>query len=61
MSCISPQDTYREEIFENGVEEYTEKQYWAKEPKYKGMIPLNLLRRMSKSVRMGAWFPGHYC
>ncbi|MCH2023721.1 MAG: beta-ketoacyl synthase chain length factor [Saprospiraceae bacterium] len=53
MSCISPQETYCEEIFVDGVEVLTEKQYWAKEPKYKGMIPLNLLRRMSKSVRMG--------
>ena len=53
MSCISPQETYQENFFADGVEVFTEKQYWAKEPKYKGMIPLNLLRRMSKSVRMG--------
>ncbi len=53
MSCISAQDTYNNAIFEEGVKVQTEAQYWAVEPKYKKMIPLNLLRRMSKSVRMG--------
>lgn len=53
MSCISAQDTYNEAIFEEGAKVYNERQYWAIEPKYKGMVPLNLLRRMSKSVRMG--------
>lgn len=53
MSCISAQDTYNNAIFEEGVKIHTEPQYWAVEPKYKKMVPLNLLRRMSKSVRMG--------
>lgn len=53
MSCISAQDTYNNAIFEEGVKVYEAPQYWAIEPKYKKMIPLNLLRRMSKSVRMG--------
>lgn len=53
MSCISAQDTYNNAIFEEGVKVHTEPQYWAVEPKYKKMVPLNLLRRMSKSVRMG--------
>lgn len=53
MSCISAQDTYNNAIFEEGVKVHTEPQYWAIEPKYKKMVPLNLLRRMSKSVRMG--------
>lgn len=53
MSCISAQETYTGAIFEEGVKLHTERQYWAVEPKYKGMVPLNLLRRMSKSVRMG--------
>lgn len=53
MSCISAQDTYKNAIFEEGVKGYAVPQYWAIEPKYKKMIPLNLLRRMSKSVRMG--------
>ena len=53
MFCISPQNTYNNEIFEKGAEKHSESQFWAIEPKYKGMVPLNLLRRMSKSVRMG--------
>lgn len=53
MSCISAQDTYNNTIFEEGVKVHVERQYWAVEPKYKKMVPLNLLRRMSKSVRMG--------
>lgn len=53
LSCISAQDTYNNAIFEEGVKVHTEPQYWAVEPKYKKMVPLNLLRRMSKSVRMG--------
>ncbi|BDS13975.1 beta-ketoacyl synthase chain length factor [Aureispira anguillae] len=54
MSCISSQDTYYSNtIFEEGIKIHTEHQYWAVEPKYKKMVPLNLLRRMSKSVRMG--------
>jgi len=53
MSCISAQDTYTNAIFDDGVKVHSERQYWAVEPKYKGMVPLNLLRRMSKSVRMG--------
>ncbi|MFT5646661.1 MAG: hypothetical protein ACI976_001343 [Aureispira sp.] len=53
MSCVSAQDTYKNAIFEEGVKGHTIPKYWAIEPKYKKMIPLNLLRRMSKSVRMG--------
>lgn len=53
MSCISAQDTYNNAIFEEGIKLHTTRQYLAVEPKYKKMVPLNLLRRMSKSVRMG--------
>lgn len=52
MSCISAQDTYEDGIFNNGVKVHTTRQYMAVEPPYKSMVPLNLLRRMSKSVRM---------
>ena len=50
---ISPQNTYEGNFSSLPIEIFEGNQYWAKEPKYKGMVPLNLLRRMSKSVRMG--------
>lgn len=58
-SCISPQATHTAAFLEGEIAWYEQHQYWAQEPKYKGMIPLNLLRRMSKAVRMsvGAGLP----
>jgi len=53
MSCISTQDTYNDALFEEGVKVFDTKLYWAIEPKLKGIVPMNLLRRMSKAVRMG--------
>lgn len=53
-SCISPQASYNFRLFTLGqVEHLLGNQYKALEPSYKKLIPLNLLRRMDKSVRMG--------
>lgn len=53
-SCISPQLSYDHRLLTLGkVEHLLGNQYEALEPPYKKMIPLNLLRRMDKSVRMG--------
>ena len=52
MSCISAQETYHGELFTDGVKFFDESKLWAKEPNYKGIIPMGLLRRMSKLVRM---------
>ncbi len=52
LSCISPQATYFDALFENGAEELHGPKLWAKEPSYKEIIPNKLLRRMSKLTRM---------
>ncbi|UII27327.1 beta-ketoacyl synthase chain length factor [Fulvivirga maritima] len=52
MSCISPQETYYGALFTEGVKFYNDPQLLANEPSYKGIIPMGLLRRMSKLVRM---------
>jgi 3-oxoacyl-(acyl-carrier-protein) synthase len=52
MSCISTQETYNNTLFENGAKVFNTSKLWAKEPDYKDVIPLGLLRRMSKLVRM---------
>ncbi|MGH1336537.1 MAG: beta-ketoacyl synthase chain length factor [Aureispira sp.] len=53
-SCISPQLSYDLRLFTLGqVEHLLGNQYKALEPPYKKLIPLNLLRRMDKAVRMG--------
>ncbi len=53
-SCISPQLSYDRRLITLGkVEHLLGNQYEAVEPPYKKIIPLNLLRRMDKSVRMG--------
>lgn len=53
-SCISPQLSYNLRLLTLGqVEHLLGNQYEALEPSYKKLIPLNLLRRMDKSVRMG--------
>tara|TARA_Y100000782_G_C10179064_1_gene263224 strand:- start:910 stop:1962 length:1053 start_codon:yes stop_codon:yes gene_type:complete len=51
--CISPQHTYSSELFEGKIELLDGKLYKAIEPEYRGLIPLGLLRRLSKAVRMG--------
>lgn len=55
--CISPQETYNTSTIK--VEEFYSNYYLAKEPNYNELIPLSLLRRMSKLVRMsiGAGLP----
>lgn len=53
MSCISAQKTYADNsLFEGNITPIEDNIFWATEPKYKGLIPLGLLRRMSKLVRM---------
>lgn len=53
-SCISPQLSYDLRLLTLGqVEHLLGNQYKALEPPYKKLIPLNLLRRMDKAVRMG--------
>ena len=49
--CISPQDTYSG--YSSEVRVLDGHFYEALEPEYRGIIPLGLLRRMSKAVRMG--------
>ena len=53
ISSISPQFTFNNKIFENEIKFYSGNRYLAIEPDYKNMIPLKLLRRMGKAVRMG--------
>ncbi len=53
LSCISPQHTYRNEIFEKELKLHIGTKCKAVEPDYKDLIPLGLLRRMGKAVRMG--------
>jgi len=52
MLCISPQDTFGDSFFEKGVKHFDTDKYIAQEPSYGDLIPMNQLRRMSKSVRM---------
>lgn len=51
-SCISPQATIDGKIFEEGDVIAHSERFTAKEPSYKETIPMALLRRMSKLVRM---------
>ena len=53
LSSISPQYTHNNKFFENEIKFYSGNRYLAIEPDYKNMIPLSLLRRMGKAVRMG--------
>ena len=50
--AISPQETFSETPLINGVEHYTDLKLPAKEPAY-DFIPVPLLRKMGKAVRMG--------
>ncbi|MBL3656261.1 hypothetical protein [Fulvivirga sediminis] len=50
--CISPKETYFGALFSEEVKFYTESWPLAREPDYKGIIPMELLRRMSRLVRM---------
>lgn len=52
MLCISPQDTFGDSFFEKGIKHFDTDKYIAQEPSYGDLIPMNQLRRMSKSVRM---------
>lgn len=59
MSCISPQLTFDNSFFEKKVLEFQDERIRCIEPSYKGLIPSNLLRRMSYLVRIsvGAGLP----
>ncbi|QIY92018.1 beta-ketoacyl synthase N-terminal-like domain-containing protein [Chryseobacterium gallinarum] len=58
-SCISAQDTLKENIFQNLVPENTVQIVKAIEPKYKEFIPAAMIRRMSKTVKMSS-VASHY-
>lgn len=51
-SCISAQDTISYDFFEKEILGFDKIPLKALEPSYKGKIPMGLLRRMSKLVRM---------
>lgn len=53
LFCISPQYSYDLGIFENKIKINSGNKFTAIEPDYVNLIPLNLLRRMGKSTRMG--------
>ena len=52
MSCISPQETVNDSFFEKEVKTFNGEKFICIEPDYRGVIPSNLLRRMSYLVRM---------
>lgn len=52
-SCISPQETFRNEDFLTGIVEYTGTRLNALEPDYKEFIDPKLIRRMSHVIKMG--------
>lgn len=51
-SCISPQDTFNDSKFQGDLKSFDDNMIFAFEPNYKELIPLGLLRRMSKLVKM---------
>lgn len=53
ISCISPQDTFTEHPFKEGVLIFDSKHYYAKEPNYLEYIPKGKLRRMGKISKLG--------
>ena len=53
LSCISPQKTFEDALFNRELIRHVGNQYLALEPSYNGLIPASLLRRMGKAVRMG--------
>ena len=52
-ACISPQHTFDEEFLNGERTEQTTQNVLVVEPEYKPFIPLNSLRRMGKTSRMG--------
>lgn len=53
MTCISPQKTVDDSFINGEVLAPTEGKYLAIEPNYMDLIPLGLLRRMGKVVKLG--------
>lgn len=52
-SCISPQETFIQQLFTSNAKEYNSNFIKAIEPDYKTIIDPKLLRRMSRIVRTG--------
>lgn len=52
MSCISAQETFSNAASFHEVKTFNEDRIWAVQPNYKEFIPLSLLRRMSRLVKM---------
>lgn len=52
-SCISPQLSFKNELFEEGPRLIKGTKYFALEPDYMEFIPTSLLRRMGRVVRLG--------
>ncbi len=53
LIAISPQSTFNNTFSKGVIRSFEGKRYEAIEPDYMGSIPLNLLRRMGKAIRMG--------
>lgn len=52
-ACISPQNTFHNEPFQNEIVEFSGNRLKATEPDYKELIDAKLLRRMSHIIKMG--------
>src|SRR5882672_1826936 len=52
-SCISPQQTFQDQLFFNEPKEYTANLLKVIEPDYKKILDAKLMRRMSRIVRIG--------
>ncbi len=52
-SCISPQETFNQQLFFSDIKEYDSSFLKAIEPDYKNIIDVKLMRRMSRIVRTG--------
>jgi len=53
LHSISPQKTFDNSFFNEGVLQFTGNNYLVQEPSYAELIPRGLLRRMGKAVRIG--------
>lgn len=53
MTCISPQQTQDDSFIQGKILSANEGKYLAVEPNYMELIPLGLLRRMGKVVKLG--------
>ena len=52
-SCISPQETFNQQLFFTDIKEYNSGFLKAIEPDYKNILDVKLMRRMSRIVRTG--------